>query len=212
MLRAYIDSLQRSERTMKNVLFLVTGKTTPIITETVWALACNPEEPKPWIPDEIHVLSTEEGLDHIRMELFDNKDSSGAVFEQFKKDYPQLKDVYFNGDDCLHVFQDKDGNKLADLRTPKDNEIAADIICQKVREFTDDDNTSLHVSIAGGRKTMGFYAGYALSLHGRAQDSMSHVLVEERFENAEGFFYPTLKDSNIIIKNRAGKPVRTSEA
>jgi len=197
---------------MKNVLFLVTGKTTPIITETVWALACNPEEPEPWIPDEIHVLSTEEGLDHIRMELFDKRDSSGPVFEQFKKDYPQLKDVYFNGDDCLHVFQDKDGNKLADLRTPKDNEIAADIICQKVREFTDDDNISLHVSIVGGRKTMGFYAGYALSLYGRAQDSMSHVLVEERFENAEDFFYPTPKDSNKIIKNRAGKPVRPSEA
>ena len=195
---------------MKNILFLVTGKTTPIITETVWALACDPKLSKSWIPHEIHILSTEEGLDHIRMDLFDNEEL--PMFEKFKRDYPQLKNIHFNGDDCLHVFENKEGKKLNDLRTPEDNEIAADIICQKVHEFTNDDNVCLHVSIAGGRKTMGFYAGYALSLYGRAQDAMSHVLVEEDFENAEGFYYPTPPEANIRIKNRAGKPVNTSKA
>ena len=46
-----------------------------------------------------------------------------------------------------------------------------------MREITADPQASLHVSIAGGRKTMGFYVGYALSLFGRAQDRLSHVLV-----------------------------------
>ena len=49
---------------------------------------------------------------------------------------------------------------------------------------------SLHVSIAGGRKTMGFYVGYALSLFARDQDRLSHVLVPPSLESRQDFFYP----------------------
>ena len=38
---------------------------------------------------------------------------------------------------------------------------------------------------------MGFYAGYALSLFGREQDRLSHVLVSAPFESSWEFFYPT---------------------
>lgn len=172
---------------MRNILFLVTGMTPQIITETVWALACDDNNPDKWTPDEIHVLSTDDGLNQIRATLFDK-----GIFEQFKTDYPILKNVQFSKD-FLHVIQ-KDNIPLKDLKTPADNELAADMICQKVREFTQDDRVNLHVSIAGGRKTMGFYAGYALSLYGRKQDSMSHVLVESEFESAVGFYYPTVND------------------
>lgn len=47
---------------MKNVLFLVTGMSPQIITETVWALACDPKRNDKWIPDEIYVLSTQKGI------------------------------------------------------------------------------------------------------------------------------------------------------
>ena len=40
---------------------------------------------------------------------------------------------------------------------------------------------------------MGFYIGYALSLFGRRQDRMSHILVEEAFETHPEFFYPPKK-------------------
>lgn len=90
-----------------------------------------------------------------------------------------LPEIKFD-EKSLNAIVDKEGNKLDDLKTPEENELAADMICQKVREFTQDDNVSLHVSIAGGRKTMGFYAGYALSLYGRLQDQLSHVLVSEK--------------------------------
>ena len=40
---------------------------------------------------------------------------------------------------------------------------------------------------------MGFYIGYALSLFGRRQDRMSHILVEEVFETHPEFFYPPKK-------------------
>jgi hypothetical protein len=47
------------------------------------------------------------------------------------------------------------------------------------------------VSLAGGRKTLGFFAGYALSLWGRDADRLTHVLVSEPFESSWDFFYPT---------------------
>ena len=90
----------------------------------------------------------------------------------------------------MHVITHQ-GEELEDLKTLEDNELAANETCRLIKLFTEDDDSTLHVSIAGGRKTMGFYAGYALSLYGRAQDSMSHVLVSEEFEFATHFYYPT---------------------
>lgn len=191
---------------MKNVLFLVTGMTPQIITETVWALACDPNlaDDERFVPDEIWVLSTDDGLNQIKATLFDE-----GVFEQFKKDYPIIAKVAFDKNH-LCVIQ-KDGTPLKDLKTPGDNELSANLICQQVRNFTQDDNVRLHVSIAGGRKTMGFYAGYALSLYGRPQDGMSHVLVDSEFESAIGFYYPTQTDY-YVTQRHTGKKLNAKDA
>lgn len=190
----------------KNVLFLVTGMTPSIITETIWALACDPDldESTRWVPDEVQVLSTEHGLDQIRSRLLNDK-----VFAQFKKDYPLLADVKFD-ESSLYSIKDEQGNALADLRTPEDNECAADMINEHIRQLAQSNNTVLHVSIAGGRKTMGFYAGYALSLHGRAQDRMSHVLVDQSYENVPDFFYPT--PNAFYVKDRDNRAWDASKA
>lgn len=183
----------------KNVLFLVTGMTPQIITETVWALACDPAIDDPWVPDEIHVMSTRHGLNQIRQRLF-NEGHFAALLAAYG-----LPAIRFD-ERCLHTIQGSAGQPLDDLKTPEDNEFAADAICNMIRDFTRDANTSLHVSIAGGRKTMGFYAGYALSLYGRTQDRMSHVLVDENYEQAVNFFFPepsgtqfaTARDGKVI--------------
>ncbi len=188
----------------RNILFLVTGMTPQIITETIWALACDNSLAETWTPDEVHVLSTQDGLNQIRKRLFED-----GVFAQFKQDYPQLANVQFDPITNLHVIADETGKALIDLKTPEDNEKSADIICQKIKEFTDMPDTSVHVSIAGGRKTMGFYAGYALSLYGRAQDSLSHVLVEEKFERAVNFFYPTPNEH--LVSDRDEKVVGNAQ-
>ena len=62
----------------RNILFLVTGMTPQIITETIWALACDENLDDIWVPDEVHVLSTQDGLNQIRKRLFED-----GVFEQF---------------------------------------------------------------------------------------------------------------------------------
>ena len=188
----------------RNILFLVTGMTPQIVTETIWALACDQDATDTWVPDEVHVLSTQDGLNQISKRLF--KD---GVFEQFKRDYPVLEQIEFDPSTHLHVINDQNGKPLIDLKTPEDNERSADIICEMVKGFTSIDDTSVHVSIAGGRKTMGFYAGYALSLYGRAQDSLSHVLVDEKFEKAVNFFYPTPKEH--LVSDRDSKVVGNAQ-
>lgn len=178
----------------RNILFLVTGMTPKIITEILWALACDSKRITAWIPDEIHVLSTEDGLNQTRARLFEE-----GVFAKMKKDYPILVNVEFSSQH-LHLIT-QDGTALKDLKTPADNELAANTICTKIQQFTQDEHTALHVSIAGGSKTMGFYAGYPLSLYGRYQDRLSHVLVDSDFENSSDFYYPTPCDKFVIQRN-----------
>ena len=84
--------------------------------------------------------------------------------------------------------------------TPDDNARVADQITETVRALTADPECALHVSIAGGRKTMGYYAGYALSLFGRPQDRLSHVLVSAPYEQSWQFFYPT-PNARVIETN-----------
>jgi CRISPR-associated protein (TIGR02584 family) len=168
----------------RNILLLVTGMTPQIVTETVYGLAVTSDQQASWVPDEIHVISTTSGLTQIRATLFKDQ-----IFQKLCDDY-QLPPIKFD-ESCLHSINTADGIALNDLKTPQDNELAANTICHYVRQYTQAEySTELHVSIAGGRKTMGFYAGYALSLYGRPNDRMSHVLVSSDFEASREFFYP----------------------
>lgn len=189
----------------KNILFLVTGGTPQIITETIWALACDPQNKDHWIPHEVHVMSTRYGLNEVQNKLL----GIGHVVENMLAEFPQLSHMQVRHE-FLYCFKDRDANELNDLLTPEENEIAANAICEKIRDFTQDEHVSLHVSIAGGRKTMGFYAGYALSLYGRAQDRMSHVLVDEKFERGVNFFYPSQNENNFIV-DRDNKTIGLSK-
>ncbi|HEO1826836.1 CRISPR-associated ring nuclease Csm6 [Acinetobacter baumannii] len=189
----------------KNILLLVTGGTPQIITETIWALACDPQHNEQWVPDEVHIISTRYGLNEVKNKLL-GKDK---ILTRMKNEYAQIANLRLE-ENFLHCFTDQEGNELEDLRTPEENEFAANLICEKIRHFSSDEKVSLHVSIAGGRKTMGFYAGYALSLYGRAQDRMSHVLVDEKFEKGINFYYPSKNENDFII-DRENKTIGLSK-
>ncbi len=112
--------------------------------------------------------------------------------------------------DRIHLVADRAGRPLQDILEPEDNVAAADTITRLVRTLTADPASALHVSLAGGRKTMGFFAGYALSLYGRAQDRLSHVLVPPAFEQHPQFFFPPARPRVLI--GRDNRPVRTDQA
>lgn len=183
------DHTPITEHDRQRILVCVTGLSPQVVTETVYALAT--QQP-PWIPDEVRILTTREGAQRARLALLEEGKN---WFGRLCRDY-QLPDIRFDADG-IKVVCDHEGQPLDDIRSPKDNEYVADFICDQLRHLTTRDNSELHVSIAGGRKTMGYYLGYALSLFGRAQDRLSHVLVSEPFESSWDFFYPT-PDSEII--------------
>lgn len=186
----------------RRILVAVSGMSPQIITETLYAL-CTAEQP--WLPDEIHLLTTVEGRKNADLQLL----HGDGHFYRLLRDYGIGHPIRFD-DSTIHVIRSSLGNELVDLRTLQDNEAAADCICEKIRELTQDATTELHVSLAGGRKTMGFYAGYALSLFGRPQDRLSHVLVSEQYESLKDFFYPT--PEKRVVFTREGTPLDAAEA
>lgn len=184
----------------KRILLAVTGLSPQIVTETLYALAVKPAQRRvAFIPTEIHVITTGQGAAHARLNLL--SDDPGW-FHLLCREY-DLPAMRFD-DATLHIVTDVDGQPLDDIRTPANNERVADFIADIVRELTADPEAAMHVSLAGGRKTMGYYLGYALSLYGRPQDRLSHVLVSAPFESHPEFYYPT-RDQRVI-QTRETKP------
>ena len=177
----------------EKTLLCVTGLSPQIVTETLHALAVD----RHWIPDRIRLITTAEGAKRARLSLLSDEP---GWFRRLCADY-QLPPIRFTDEDIL-VLAQADGTPMADIRTPQDNERMADFIVEQVRQLTANPHSELHVSMAGGRKTMGFYLGYALSLFGRPQDRLSHVLVSEPFESCWDFFYPTPYSRVIRINDK----------
>lgn len=181
MMRMDVDAPHTYPR---RVLLAVTGLSPQVVTETLYALAVA-QQPA-FVPTEVHVITTATGAQGLRLALLSKEP---GWFARLCADHG-LSGIAFD-DTHIHVLHDPQGVPLDDIRTPADNRHAADYLTEKVRGFTADAACALHVSLAGGRKTMGFFAGYALSMFGRAQDRLSHVLVSEPFEQSLDFFYPT---------------------
>ena len=151
-----------------------------------------------FVPTELHVITTAIGAQRLRLALLSQEP---GWFARLLSDHG-LPAIIF-GEAQIHTLNDVAGQPLADIRLPEDNAQAADFITEQVRGFTADPSCALHVSLAGGRKTMGFFAGYALSLFGRAQDRLSHVLVSSPFEQSQDFYYPT-PYSRVIAVGEGG--------
>ena len=182
----------------RRILVAVTGRSPQIVTETIYALALG--DPPAFPPTEVRLVTTQRGRNWAESALLD---ADHGWFHRLRSDYG-LPAIEFDADH-IHVLKDAAGTDMDDIRTPAHNTAAADAITQLLCELTRDETSALHVSIAGGRKTMGFYLGYALSLYGRRQDKLSHVLVNEPYESLQEFFYPT--PASAPIKTAQGDVV-----
>ncbi len=179
----------------RRVLLAVSGLSPQIVTETVYSLAHDTQN-GPFVPTEVHLITTRDGAQKAELSLFSE---DMGWFRRLCADY-QLRDIAFDRNN-IHVICDQNGQEMDDIRSQDDNRACADFISAQVRQLTADPHCALHVSIAGGRKTMGFFLGYALSLYGRAQDRLSHVLVSSPFESSLDFFYPTPYSRVLTFKD-----------
>lgn len=192
----------------KLVLLCVAGMTPQIITETLYALTQEQAERV----DEIRVITTLGGRDKLLKSLLARP---GGKFFEFCRDYHIDPASILFDETTIALLRTPAGRTLQDIRTVEENEMAADQICEIVRELTRDPHTRLHASAAGGRKTMSIYLTAAMQLFGRPQDRLSHVLVNEDFETHSEFFYIPFEPRELEIKDRDGnvkKRISTADA
>ena len=185
------SSTQKEQR----ILLVASGMSPQILTETLYALL---HSRPPFIPDRIYMVTTSVGRQKALESLLNPEQGH---FHQFCRDYSFQPEAFTP--DSIQVITDYNGNPLADIVTPKHNEAAADFITTLICQLTREENSTLHVSLAGGRKTMSYYTGYALSLYGRKNDELSHVLVSPGYESLPDFYYPTPEKQ--LITDRSGQ-------
>ncbi len=184
------------------VLLTSCGIYPQVITEIIYALS---QQAAPVEPTEVYVITTEVGMDQIKKYLLDE---TNGYFFRLCREY-DLSNTRFELSN-VKLLEDAVGIPLDDIQTREDNEVVANTITELVRKLTLDPRTALHVSLAGGRRTISYYLGYALSLFGRPQDRLSHTIVSREFEADDEFFYPNKEPT--FITDRAGNTLNTQHA
>ncbi len=169
----------------KNILLAITGLSPQVVTETLYGIAQSRLE---W-PDEIQIITTKKGKEQARLGLITETKNTKSTLERFCTDYKMPMPKLLESD--IYVVPNSEGNEVDDARSVDDQEALADFILKHVGNLCELNQIRLHASIAGGRKTMTFFLGYAMTLFARAEDRLSHVLVDEDFENNREFYYPT---------------------
>lgn len=168
----------------KHVFLSTAGMSPQVITESLYAIAHDESGMYQW-PDELRVITTKTGAAKVMSGLMEQGQLS-RLSSELGRPMP-----HFDAATHIHVIEDSHGNALDDARSIADHNAVANFIMAIMRELTAHPEVSVHASLAGGRKTMTFYMGYAMSLFGRAQDRLSHVLIQEGFENLKDFWFPT---------------------
>ena len=174
---------------MKEILLAVMGTSPQVLTETLYALHI---QGKPF-PDEIYLITSENARDKVIRCLIEEKQLNKL------KEHYELPDFKFD-ESHIFVMQDARGSNVISGREESDQQAIADSIVRLVAKFTSDPECRIHASIAGGRKSMAFYMGCAMSMYAREQDTLSHVFVSKQFEFTESFYFPTKQD-NYIANN-----------
>ncbi|HNQ74175.1 MAG TPA: CRISPR-associated ring nuclease Csm6 [Verrucomicrobiota bacterium] len=201
------------------VLLSVTGESPGVLTETVWALA---HEKPPIIPHRVVVITTTKGRDALIEELL--SPTENCVWDQLRC---RLEGLGHDLTGRLHfgdTSQDirlftifdpklKRNRPLMDITSEEENLAAADIIMEVVRGLAMDDGVRLVASIAGGRKTMSALLLSVMTLLGKEDDLITHIIVNEPFESGglKPRFY--FRPVNPVIHHgtdRKGNPISIS--
>lgn len=187
----------------RRALVCVVGLSPQVVTETLYALAH--DDADHFVPCELHVITTVAGARRVRAELLDS-----GVLDRLLQ---QLGAAAAGGAPQLavqvHVVR-RQGVEVEDIDSVGDDTALGDTVLGVMRPLAADPGCAIHASLAGGRKSMGFYIGYVLSLIGRAQDRLSHVLVNAPFEGRGDFFYPPAPAQALPLPG--GGQVSTAQA
>lgn len=168
---------------MGNHLIGLVGASPAVITEAIWALAFQLDEPV--LLDSIQIIYTE-GTAHHATGLFSNN----GMLAQLKADYPQQMPW------SLPRLSKQGLIDIEDVTTTEEAHKAATSIFDWVRQAfscRQDAEDHFHVVMAGGRKTMSGFMMTAFQLLAHSGDHLWHVALCQTKLPAE-FFYPRPTD------------------
>lgn len=168
---------------MKHVLLTLCGTSPAVVTETVYSLCINSSP-----PDEVIAITTTVGRHHLIDELF-----CSGVWRRLIRSLPGAPNIRFE-DNSHHIRLLPAHRGVAeDVDSDQTNLLMADYILGTLRQFTENPDVKVTFSIAGGRKTMSAVSALAMSLLGRNEDELCHVLVNPPFDSPElkpRFYFP----------------------
>jgi CRISPR-associated protein (TIGR02584 family) len=143
--------------------------TPQIVTEMLWALALRAG----WTPDRIVLFTTILGAAAARRTLIDPETGAiAALARAYRR--PDLAKLAERVE--IEVMAAPDGTPLDDLASDEAARWAGDAALRFVRGLTEN-SSELHLSIAGGRKSMSALLAIAMTLYARPGDRMSHVTI-----------------------------------
>jgi len=194
---------------VRNVLIASVGMSPAVVTETLWALMNPHEQPDdawrnepPFVAHEIHVVTT--ALGRKRMQGNALQDRVRELYAQQGAAEPMIH---------IDVPRDAEGREIEDISTAAENSAFADFVTELVRRHTADDATRVHVSLAGGRKTMTSFTHAAMTYFGRPQDRLSHVLVDPPvLEQCPDFWWPGQPEEEVLTRGGARVSTAVGEA
>ena len=193
-----MHSKVNQQTTQKHVLISVVGLSPQVITETLYYYWCLASPPIPIT--EVFALTTLRGKPALEDTLLGDNGKLKSLCSDYN--LPPIRFDLAN----IHLLKGADGQPLSDISSVIDNEALANQLFAFVRKLAASTDICLHhASIAGGRKTMGFYIGLAMQFYGSPGDTLSHVLVNPELEN-RGFFYPPPNGADVILSDGRAIP------
>ena len=187
----------------KEILVISTGLAPQVITEMLWWLAGRDEGTR-IVPDAIHVVTTRKGAGKLEEQVL----GPAGKLAEFCREFG-LPDL----NDRLHVSLPEAANPedADDARDVETNVGYANCVTRLLRELTSDPANHILACLAGGRKAMSFYMGYAMSLLGNPDDDLCHVLVSPAFENSKEFWWKPKKPRMIQVGPKGEEQCRSTE-
>ena len=188
---------------MQRILLISTGLAPQVVTEMLWWYVSGSDAPGV-PPDRIIVVTTRAGADAAHSRLLGSRGKLSEFCREFcLPNLDERVELRFPTQDDLGLGDD--------IRDVEANIGYANLIVRLLLELTTDPSTQVHASLAGGRKTMSFYMGYAMSLLGREHDELSHVLVSPpTLENSADFWWKPAC-LRMVRTGRNGQMLSTDE-
>ena len=105
----------------RRILLAVSGMSPQIITETLYSLLHR--KGASWLPDEIHLITTSDGREQVRLQLLGEQGHFTRFLQDFKISAPIRFDL-----STIHVIADYQGHPIATLNQNSDGTVSAKIL------------------------------------------------------------------------------------